>query len=104
MDFQIIDGDLGGRKSYYKTTVSPGSPEIIKGPPLNLSGTVIASGNTGLIETTTGTEAEIDAATAVWLEWDKGSVTGTETDMLIFPKTALRLTATGGDVDFEFAV
>jgi len=62
-----------------------------------------ASGGSGLIEYTLAPWSDVQAAapSVVWLSWPAESVTVNTGDIVEGPATALRCTATGGDVDWE---
>ena len=49
----------------------------------------------GKVQVTTSSIAEVIAGTAVWVDWDAGSVTETTQDFML-PSTALRLVNTSG--------
>ena len=66
-----------------------------------ISCTLIAGANTGKIQFTTSPEASITAGTETWQDWD-GVTTGTGTDVLIAPVTAIRGVSTSGEVKVEF--
>ena len=76
-------------------------------PPLNgqpVSVTMIAGANTGKIQFTTSTDAKVAAGTATWQDWPSGVVTGTVSDTLISPVTAVRGVSDAGTVDFEIII
>ncbi len=100
-DFTRMAGQNSGRKNTYKTTVAGAASETIKAPSVPCTISVIPGANTGLVEFTTSPETAIDGATAVWQEWPGGSVSATTNDVLAGPVSAVRFSATGGDVVFE---
>lgn len=80
-------------------------PVII--PPLNgqpVSVTMVAGSNTGNIQFTTSTDALVAAGTAAWQDWPNGVVTGTESDVLLGPVTAVRGVSVAGTINFEIII
>lgn len=79
------------------------TPVIVKTRNLTFPLTVTVvpgAAGTSKVEFTTSTEAEVDAATAVWQTWPSGTVAATTSDSLVSPVTALRFTrVTGANPD-----
>ncbi len=70
----------------------------------HLSVSMICGSNTGKIQTTISSLAKIEAGTATWIDWDKGSVTGTQIDVLVALVSAIRGVSVSGSVSFEILV
>jgi hypothetical protein len=66
-----------------------------------VSCTMIAGACSGKFQVTTSPDANVDAGTAVWQDWPKGSVTGTDSDLVYGPITALRAVSVSGAITFE---
>ncbi|MCK5610890.1 hypothetical protein KAR91_53950 [Candidatus Pacearchaeota archaeon] len=66
--------------------------------------TLIAGAGTAKIQFTTSLTADVISDDAVWQDWDKGEVTGTVTDTLRGPASALRCVSVSGNVAYEVMV
>lgn len=62
---------------------------------------IIAGANTGKFQFTTSPDADVIADTAVWSDWAKGTVTGTDWDVLLAQVTGLRGVSVSGEVKIE---
>lgn len=82
--------------------------EAIAIPPLPPGGrvtcTVIAGANTAKIQFTTSSDAAVVADTATWQDWPQGDKTGTFSDSIITPVTAVRGVSVSGEIDFEVVI
>jgi hypothetical protein len=58
--------------------------------------TVIGGTTGGKAQVTTSPKANIDAGTETWQDWPRGTVTGTYSDVLVGPVTALRFVSSTG--------
>lgn len=63
--------------------------------------TMIAGAGSGKFQYTTSLDAQVVADTAVWKDWPKGSVTGTESDALLSQVTGLRGVSSSGEITIE---
>jgi hypothetical protein len=63
--------------------------------------TIIAGANTGKFQFTTSSDAAVLADTCTWIDWPKGTVTGTEYDLLLGPVTAVRGVSVSGEINIE---
>jgi hypothetical protein len=66
--------------------------------------TIIAGANTGKFQVTTSTDAKVAAGTATWQDWAKGVTTGTVSDVLIGPVTAIRGVSASGEIEIEVVI
>jgi len=93
----------------HKETIADGvTGDYIVVPPLGdgtrVSCTVIAGAGTGKIQFTTSPDSEVIAGTATWQDWPEGNSTGTTSDTLIGPVTALRGVSVSGEIKIEIVV
>lgn len=65
---------------------------------------VIAGAGTGKFQFTTSIDTAVLAGTAVWTDWAKGDVTGTDFDVLLGQVTALRGVSVSGIITIEVIV
>jgi len=86
----IADGENG---EAVRVTLSPGG---------RLSCTIVAGANSGKIQYTTSLDTAVSAGTATWQDWPKGTVTGTASDSLIAPVSAVRGVSVSGAITVEF--
>jgi len=94
----------------YSATVLDGvtGPSVLI-PPMGAEGaavtcTIIAGASTGKIQFTTSPDADVIADTANWQDWPNGNTTGTYSDALISPISAVRGVSISGDIDIEILV
>lgn len=66
-----------------------------------LSCKVITGANTGKFQFTTSPDASVIAGTAVWSDWPKGEIIGTDWDVLTAPATGVRGVSVSGEVKIE---
>ena len=66
--------------------------------------TIVAGAGTGKAQTTTSGEDAILAGTANWVDWGKGDVTGTNSDVLTGPVSAVRGVSVSGEITIEIVV
>lgn len=94
----------------YSATVLDGiTGPSIKIPPMGSEGarvtcTIIAAANTGKFQFTTSLDSEVDADTAVWQDWPNGNTTGSFSDSLLAPVTAVRGVSVTGDIAIEVLI
>jgi hypothetical protein len=93
----------------YTETLADGiTSDAIAIPPLPPGGrvtcTVIAGANTAKIQFTTSSDAAVSADTATWQDWPQGDKTGTFSDSIISPVTAVRGVSVSGEIDFEIVI
>ncbi len=65
---------------------------------------VVAGAGSGKVQFTIDPDEAVTAGTALWIDWDKGAVTGTETDVAIGPITALRGVSVSGEISWKVCV
>ena len=102
------DGDYDGW-SFTENVASAETSNPVKIKPTGRGttyGTVqlVCAGATAKIQFTLDTFAAIDAETATWTDWDKGEVTGTQTDVFAGPITGLRCVSTSGPVAWKILI
>jgi len=106
-------GDLFKQGNYdgwrYTATIADGESDTVKilpsGRGITLGTAILVCGsNTGRIDVTFDSVAEIDANTAEWIEWDKGEVTGTEVDVFKAIITAIRAVSVSGEITFKLVI
>jgi len=88
----------------HKETLADGvtsDPIIIPTYSERVTCTVVAGANTAKIQSTTSPEANVLAATATWQDWPAGNKTGTYSDSIISPCTAVRGVSVSGEIVFE---
>ena len=78
-------------------------------PPMGTEGatvtcTIIAGANTGKIQFTTSPDADVIADTANWQDWPNGDTSGTYSDSIISPVTAVRGVSVSGNITIEIVV
>lgn len=66
--------------------------------------TLIAGINTGKFQYTTSTIAEINAGTATYQDWALGENSGTVSDAIISPVTALKAVSVTGEIKIEVVI
>lgn len=62
---------------------------------------IIAGANTGKFQFTTSGDASVLAGTCTWSDWPKGTVTGTDYDIIEGPITGLRGVSVSGEITIE---
>lgn len=65
---------------------------------------IIAGANTGKFQFTTSLDADIIADTAVWSDWAKSVVSGTDWDVLLSQVTGLRGVSVSGEIKIEVVI
>ena len=65
---------------------------------------IIAGAGTGKFQFTTSPDANVIADTAVWSDWAKGDITGTDWDVLLSQVTGLRGVSVSGEVKIEVVI
>jgi hypothetical protein len=100
--------NLIGRIGYnYTEEISDGSngETLFINPIRNITGsvtcTLICGSNTGKVQFTTSSTDDISAETETWQDWPFGTITGTFTDSLLNPVTAIRGVSVSGDIKLE---
>jgi hypothetical protein len=95
-----------GQGFEYSETIADGTDgDTILLPGLSASEVVtcnmIAGVNTGKFQYTVSSDAKVAAGTCTWIDWPKGTVTGTHTDALLAPVTGLRGVSVSGEINIE---
>jgi len=92
--------------SHYTETIADGENgetiRIVMESGAAVSCTIIAGANTGKIQYTTSSDAAITAGSETWQDWPNGDTTGTYSDALLAPVTALRGVSVSGEIVIEF--
>jgi len=87
-------------------TGATGNDVII--PPLdinrNITCTLIAGASTGKFQITTSSDAAVTAGTATWQDWALGTQTGTVSDAIVSPVTAIRGVSVAGAITIEIVI
>lgn len=101
------DGNTGGYS--YSADILDGEEDIVKfSPPGNLQALGVAmlvcGTGIGRIDFTLDTPETIDKGDAVWVEWDKGVVSGTQVDTFRIKMTALRAVSISGPITFKLSM
>ena len=65
---------------------------------------IIGGANTGKFQFTTSPVADVLDGSAVWSDWAKGDITGTDWDVLLSQVTALRGVSVSGEVVVEVVI
>lgn len=89
----IADGENG------ETIAIPSLP-----PGKNIACTVIAGSNTGKFQYSTSLDAEVEADTCEWHNWEEGDVTGSFTDAIVANVSALRGVSVSGEIKVEIKI
>jgi len=101
-----------GRKPGYEysATILDGvtGPSVII-PPGGYEGgcvtcTLIAGANTGKFQFSTSPDADVVADTATWQDWPDGNKTGSNSDAIVAPVTAVRGVSVSGDIAIEVVI
>jgi hypothetical protein len=96
---------IGQGFEYSETIADDTNGDTILFPKLSESRIVtcnmIAGTNTGKFQYTVSSDAKVAAGTCTWIDWPKGTVTGTHTDALLAPITGLRGVSVSGEVNIE---
>ena len=90
----------------YTETISTGQiGNTIKITPITtktgISCSLIAGTGYGKIQTTISPDAQVAAGNANWVDWPKGSVTGTEGDIIIGQVSGIRGISISGEIVLE---
>lgn len=101
------DGLTGGYT--YSVDIANGESDIVKLFPAGRGESIgaamlVCGAGTGRIDFTLDSFDDIDAGTAVWVEWDKGVVTGTAVDSFRVKMTALRAVSVSGAITFKISL
>ena len=70
----------------------------------NITIRMIAGANSGKVQYTLSPDDLLLAGTAVWSDWEKGAVSGTEVDVAVGPITGLRGVSVSGEIDWEVCI
>lgn len=85
-----------GRKRQYTETVTDDTSGAVLVPvDADYVAVVVDPGTDALVQFTTGSYAAIEADTAIWVDWDEGTVTEKASSEVSGSVTALRLVSTG---------
>ena len=101
------DGNTGGYT--YTTDIENGESDIVKLHPAGRGMSVgvavlICGAGTGRIDVTFDSHTMIDLGTAIWIPWDKGEITGTESDTFLLKPTAIKAVSVSGAITFKLAI
>ncbi len=66
--------------------------------------TLIAGSNTGKFQVTTSSDVAVNAGTATWQDWALGTKTGTVSDAITSPVTAIRGVSISGAITIEIVI
>jgi len=66
--------------------------------------TVIPGTGTAKMQYTTSPDSEVEAGSAVWLDWEAGEKTANYSDVLVASVNAVRCVSVSGAVEFEIAI
>ena len=66
--------------------------------------TLIAGANTGKFQVSTSSDTAITAGTETWQDWAEGTTTGTVSDVLNGPVTAIRGVSASGEINIEIVI
>ncbi len=66
--------------------------------------TLVAGANTGKFQHTTSLPSLVIAGTAVWEDWSQATDTGTVSDYIVSPVTAIRGVSTSGAIAIQVCV
>lgn len=106
MTIQTISGKKSLlRSGDFQETIADG----LNGNPISLEDkvatiTIVAGAGTGKAQTTTSGEEAIKAGNANWIDWSKGDVTGSSSDVLTGPVSAVRGVSVSGEITIEIVV
>lgn len=100
MRFISTRSDRGGVRYHHKETVTDATSAPLGLPYLDHDLAVIVSpgavaGNSATVQYTLSSEADIDAGTAIWADWDVGSVTAPAFGLISRSVSAVRLVSVG---------
>ena len=84
-------------RSYIEETVNAGASKTIELPTAKPATVAVhpATGGSVTVEFTVSSRERVDASTARWIAWGKGTVSVPSADVFDGPVTAIRVTATG---------
>ena len=105
-----VRGTAALEKGYhYEGTIATGvtGPSIMIPAILNekqITCLLVAGANTGSIQVTTSTDAKVASDTASWQTWGTGVTTGTVSDVVVGPITAIRGVSAAGEISIEVVV
>lgn len=66
--------------------------------------TIIAGANTGKIQYSTSLESAVKAGTAVFQDWEMGTVSGTVTESFVINVSAIRGVSVSGEIKIEVII
>lgn len=89
----IADGATG------ETIIIPGMP-VGK----NITVTIIAGANSGGYEYSTSLDSEVEDGTCIWIPGDMGTITGTESEVIVGSVSALRGVSVSGEIKIEIKI
>lgn len=92
--------------AHYETIADGQTGNDVRVFPMGLDGAnvtcrIIAGAGTGKFQFTTSSDVDVLAETAVWSDWPKGTVTGTDWDALLSQVTGLRGVSVSGEIKIE---
>ena len=65
---------------------------------------LIAGTGDGKMQYTLDSDAEIDADTAIWFDWELGTCTGNTIDAIVSPVSAVRCVSVSGAMTFKILI
>lgn len=102
----MIDLSMTNQYVYSETIADGENGQPIYLYPLkrNVSCRIHTEENTGKFQTTLSSLNAIKNNTALWSDWDKGSITGTDSDVIIGQITGLRGVSESGEIVIEVLI
>lgn len=103
---QFVEDTLGYHYADNISTGSTGNDILIPVMPTgrSITCTLIAGANTGKFQITTSSDSAVTAGTATWQDWALGTQTGTISDAIISPVTAVRGVSVAGAITIEIVI
>ena len=94
---------------HYTETIATGATgNTVIIPPFDsgksITCTLIAGTSTGKFQITTSSDSAVTAGTATWQDWYEGNKTGTVSDAIISPVTAVRGVSVSGAIVIEIVI
>ena len=101
-------GNRFGNYEYAETIAdgATGDTVFIPGLPAGkyVGVTIIAGANSGKIQYSTSLESDVKAGTAVFQDWEMGTVSGAVTDAIVINISAIRGVSVSGEIKIEVIV
>lgn len=97
-----------GNYEYFETIADGATGNTVFIPGLHagktISVTIIAGSNSGYYEYSTSLDSEVEDGTSTWTTGDMGTITGTETEVLIANVSAIRCVSVSGQIALEIKI